>query len=41
VRDAILGRSTNPVTPEQAVELMELLDLGRQSAAEGRALPAR
>jgi len=41
VRDAILGKGPNPVTPEQAVELMELLDLGRQSAAEGRALPAR
>jgi predicted dehydrogenase len=38
VRDAILGRGPNPVPPEQAVELMELLDLGRQSAAEGRAL---
>ena len=41
VRDAILGEGPNPVTPEQAVELMELLDLGRQSAAEGRALAAR
>lgn len=38
VRDAILGRGPNPVPPEQAVELMELLDLGRQSALEGRAL---
>ncbi|CAN7142302.1 oxidoreductase [Variovorax sp. LjRoot290] len=38
VRDAILGQGPNPVPPEQAVELMELLDLGRQSAAEGRAL---
>jgi len=38
VRDAILGQGSNPVPPEQAVELMELLDLGRQSAAEGRAL---
>ncbi|WP_431276706.1 oxidoreductase [Variovorax ureilyticus] len=41
VCDAILGDGPNPVPPEQAVELMELLDLGRQSAAEGRALPAR
>ncbi|VTU21978.1 putative oxidoreductase YdgJ [Variovorax sp. SRS16] len=41
VRDAILGKAPNPVPPEQAVELMELLDLGRQSAAEGRALAAR
>lgn len=39
VRDAILGRGPNPVPPEQAVALMELLDLGRQSAREGRALP--
>ena len=39
VRDAILGKGENPVPPEQAVELMELLDLGRQSASEGRALP--
>ncbi|HYP70387.1 MAG TPA: oxidoreductase [Variovorax sp.] len=39
VRDAIAGVGPNPVTPEQAVELMELLDLGSRSAAEGRALP--
>jgi predicted dehydrogenase len=39
VRDAILGRGPNPVPPVQAVALMELLDLGRQSAREGRALP--
>ena len=38
VRDAILGKSANPVPPEQAVELMELLDLGTRSAQEGRAL---
>lgn len=36
VRDAILGIGPNPVPPEQAVELMELLDLGRQSAAENK-----
>ncbi|MBB3176601.1 oxidoreductase [Variovorax sp. Sphag1AA] len=41
LRDAILGNGPNPVSPEQAVELMELLDLGRQSATEGRALPTR
>ncbi|MEJ8813413.1 oxidoreductase [Variovorax ureilyticus] len=41
VRDAIVGKGPNPVPPDQAVELMELLDLGRQSATEGRALPAR
>ncbi|MGJ7543543.1 oxidoreductase [Variovorax sp. LT1R16] len=38
VRDAILGRGLNPVTPEEAVVLMELLDLGTRSAREGRAL---
>ena len=38
VRDAILGQGSNPVPPEQAVALMELLDLGRQSAREGRAI---
>lgn len=38
VRDAILGKGPNPVPPAQAVTLMELLDLGRQSATEGRAL---
>jgi predicted dehydrogenase len=38
VRDAILGTGANPVPPEQAVQLMELLDLGRRSADEGRAL---
>ena len=34
VRDAIRGTAPNPVPPEQAVELMELLDEGRRSAAE-------
>ena len=38
VRDAILGIGPNPVPPEQAVALMELLDLGTRSAREGRAL---
>jgi predicted dehydrogenase len=38
VRNAILGQGPNPVPPAQAVALMELLDLGRQSALEGRAL---
>lgn len=40
VRDAILGNGPNPVPPEQAVALMELLDLGARSAAEGKALRA-
>jgi len=38
VRDAIHGTGPNPVPPEQAVALMELLDLGTRSAREGRAL---
>lgn len=38
VRDAIHGAGANPVPPEQAVALMELLDLGTRSAHEGRAL---
>ena len=38
LRDAILGLGLNPVPPEQAVALMELLDLGARSAREGRAL---
>ncbi|MDA7416200.1 oxidoreductase [Xenophilus arseniciresistens] len=38
VRDAIRGQREAPVTPAEAVALMELLDLGRRSAEEGRAL---
>ncbi|RZL66483.1 MAG: oxidoreductase [Variovorax sp.] len=38
VRDAIHGTGPNPVPPEQAVALMELLDLGARSAREGCAL---
>lgn len=38
VRDAIHGVGPNPVPPEEAVALMELLDLGARSATEGRAL---
>ncbi|RYF81180.1 MAG: oxidoreductase [Comamonadaceae bacterium] len=38
VRDAIRGTGANPVPPDQAVALMELLDLGARSAREGRAL---
>ncbi|WP_077002222.1 oxidoreductase [Variovorax sp. KK3] len=41
VRDAILGKGPNPVPPEQAVELMELLDLGRLSAEQGQAMRTR
>ena len=39
VRDAVRGAGPNPVPPEQAVELMELLDEGRRSAAEAAARP--
>jgi predicted dehydrogenase len=38
VRDAIRGRGEPPVSAREALELMELLDLGRRSAQEGRAL---
>jgi predicted dehydrogenase len=38
VRDAILGKGANPVPPEQAVQLMALLELGRRSAMERREL---
>ena len=38
VRDALRGKGPPPVTPAQAIDLMHLLDLGRQSAHEGRAL---
>jgi len=41
VRDAILGRGAAPVTADEAVDLMELLDLGRRSVREGRALAVR
>jgi predicted dehydrogenase len=37
IRDAIRGTGPNPVPPEQAVELMELLDEGRRSATEAQA----
>jgi predicted dehydrogenase len=38
VRDAILGLGPNPVTPSQAVGVMDLLALGQQSAREAREL---
>jgi predicted dehydrogenase len=38
VRDAIQGEDANPVPPEQAVQLMALLALGRRSATERREL---
>jgi predicted dehydrogenase len=36
VRDAILGRAPNPVPPEQAIRVMQLLDAGRRSSEERR-----
>jgi predicted dehydrogenase len=38
VRDAVWGEGANPVTPQEAVRLMALLTLGRQSAKERREL---
>lgn len=39
VRDALRGQGANPVPAREALAVMRLLDLGRQSAAEGRELP--
>jgi predicted dehydrogenase len=39
IRDAVAGRGDNPVPPEQACEVMEILELARQSQAQGRRLP--
>ena len=36
LRDAILGRGPNPVPPEQAVQVMRLLEAGRRSSEERR-----
>jgi len=36
VRDAILGKEPNPVTPQQALTVMRLLDAGRRSTDERR-----
>ena len=38
VRDAIRGIGANPVTPEQATQVMALLELGRESSAQRREL---
>ena len=32
IRDAIAGRGNNPVTAEEAIQVMELIELGLQSA---------
>lgn len=39
VRDAVLGRGTNPVTPVQAVATMAVLETAQQAAAGGGMLP--
>lgn len=41
VRDALRGDGPNPVPPQEAVAVMALLELGRRSAHEGRALECR
>ena len=38
VRDAVRGVGPNPVTPEQASQVMVLLELGRESALQRREL---
>jgi predicted dehydrogenase len=38
VRNAVLGEGANPVSPEEAVRVMALLELGRRSAEERREL---
>jgi predicted dehydrogenase len=40
VRDALRGAAPNPVPPEEAAAVMALIELGRRSAEEGRALEA-
>ncbi|WP_425394438.1 Gfo/Idh/MocA family oxidoreductase [Candidatus Accumulibacter aalborgensis] len=39
VRDAIRGVGPNPVTAEEAARVVGLLELGVQSAEQGRVLP--
>jgi predicted dehydrogenase len=38
IRDALLGHGPNPAPPEEALAVMELIDLAARSAAEGREL---
>lgn len=40
IRDAIRLGTSNPVPAEQALQVMQLIELGMTSAREGRALPA-
>jgi predicted dehydrogenase len=39
VRDAILDRAANPVTPEQAIGVMRLLELGMESSERRCEIP--
>ncbi|MBA2816999.1 oxidoreductase [Candidatus Pantoea persica] len=41
VRDAICGRGANPVTAEEAIQVMELIELGLQSAEKRQTLSLR
>lgn len=38
VRDAVRGQGPNPVSAQQAIDVMGLIELGLQSAREGRVL---
>jgi predicted dehydrogenase len=38
IRDALSGHGANPAPPEEALAVMELIDLAARSAAEGREL---
>ncbi len=39
IREALHGRQPNPVTPEQAVAVMAILETSFESGASGRVLP--
>jgi hypothetical protein len=39
LRDALLGHGPNPVAPEEAAQVMALLELGVASDAQRRELP--
>jgi predicted dehydrogenase len=41
LRDAILGRGPNPVPPEQAIQVMGLIELGRHSFEQRRTLDVK
>ena len=39
LRDAVLGRGPNPVTPQEALDVMRVLEAGKRSTAERREIP--